>query len=390
MGKIIVLLIGIFLFEISSFAQSANNILYVIDSIPVLQDPAGWNQVNQDDIADVTIIKNTDSLSLLGWAQMDAVIYIFTKAYRNRPDSMKEIPGLRQMILKNDIWFFHDTVYSGKYIDYYNNGSIQNEGVLLNGRLNGTLTVYFKNSNKKSVTNYKDGMPTGSAIEYYKNGMLMQVSDSSAGKRKRRSTTYFINGQVSSELRIKNATHSDTSITYYSTGKIKDVHYSKNGVFYPDKKQSDLAYYTTRFNQNINTGDLKSANKNFYQVWLLDSTSNDTYYLEGLLLYHEFRYDKAIEAFDKALTIEPLMRESLIYRVMARIKKYKFQHAKPSEKSNKIPFSLEEIELIPIEEQAKVCSDALLADDLSTDEIHAYWVLPWFVVNLCRETNSAK
>ncbi len=382
MSKIVLSFIGIFVFSICSFGQ--NNILYVIDSIPIINTPEGWNKVNQGDVADVTVIKNSDSLTFLGWGQMDAIIYIFTKAYRNRPDSIKRIPGLRQMAFKNDVWVFHDTVYSGKYIDYYNNGSVQNEGTLLNGKLNGALTVYFKNGNKRSVTNYINGEPVGMQTEYYKNGMLMRIADNAEDKRKTESTTYFINGQVWHELKRKKATSHDTSFTYYSTGKLKDVRYSVNGVFYPDKRQSDLDYYTTRFNQNINTGDIKSANKSFYHIWLLDRTSTETYFLEGLLMYNEFRYDKAIEVFDKALAAEPLMRESLTYRALARIKKYKFQHAKPSEKDNNIPVSLEDIKIIPGEEMEKICNDIMLADEMNVDEIYLDKRLPAFIFNFCR------
>lgn len=383
MRKIVLSVVGIFIIALFSFGQSPGNILFVIDSIPVLNNPESWNQVTQDDIADVTIIKNRDSLKLLGWAQMDAIMYIFTKPYRNRPDSIKEIASLKQMVFKNDVWTLHDTVYSGKYIDYYNNGNIENEGSLLNGKLNGCLTVYYKNGNKRSITNFINGERDGISKEYYKNGMLLRIADSSGKKQKTDSKTYFINGQVWNESSRKNSTPYDTFFTYYSTGKVKEARNVKNGVFYPDKKQSNLAYYTTMFNQNINTGEIKSANKNFYQIWLLDSTSADSHFLEGLLMYVEFRFDRAIEAFDNALTIEPLMRESLTYRALARIKAYKFQHSRPSEKDNNIPVALEDIEVIPTEEMAKVCSDIQLAREMDTDEIYIDKRLPEFLFNFC-------
>ena len=76
--------------------------------------------------------------------QLDGIIYIFTKAYRNRPDGLKRIPSLKQMVMTKEGWNLNGALYTGKYIDYYNSGKIQNEGTLLNSKLNGVLTVYFK------------------------------------------------------------------------------------------------------------------------------------------------------------------------------------------------------------------------------------------------------
>ena len=124
----------------ASFGQIPNEkILFVIDSIPILNDPEEWNPIDPNDIADITVIKNKDSLKVLRSEQLDGIIYIFTKAYRNRPDSLKRIPSLKQMVVKNEIWNLNDIPYSGIYIDYYNSGKIQNKGTILNGKLKGQV-----------------------------------------------------------------------------------------------------------------------------------------------------------------------------------------------------------------------------------------------------------
>jgi len=385
MPKIILLIAGVFASVIFSYSQiSGNKLLFIIDSIPIINDPEDWNQIKQGDIAYINVIKNTDSLNLLGWGQMDAITYIFTKAYSSRPDSIKKIPSLRQMIFRNEVWTFRDTVYSGRYIDYFNNGSIENEGTLLNGRLNGALTVFFKNGNKKSVSNYKDGELFGNWTDYYNNGMVMRTTEYEYGKVITGTwKNYFINGRLQQEMRLKNATHHDTSVTYYSTGKIKAMQFSINGVFYHDKKQNDLNYYTIMFNQSINSKDIKAANKNFYHLWLLDSTSSDTYFFEGLLLYCEFRFDRAIESFDKALATEPLMKEALKYRALSRLKKYKFQHARQSEKDIDLPVTSEDIEVIPGEEMTKICSDIMLANEMDNNAAYMDKTMPEFLLNFC-------
>lgn len=362
-----------------------NKILFVIDSIPLLNDPESWNQLENEDIAEIFVVRNKDSLKQLGWEQLDGVTYIFTKAYRSRPDSMKRIPSLKQMNAKNGTWYLHGLIYSGKYIDYYNSGKIQNEGTLFNGKLNGQLIVYFKNGNKKSITNYKDGVIDGEWTDYYKNGMLMSARSYKDGKMETYKT-YFINGQPMYERKPKNRTHYDTTIAYYSTAKEKLVRYIRPGEVYPSKKEQDLNYYTTMFYQNLNVGNIKEANKNFYKLWLIDSTSIETYFKEGFLLTRESRFDDAIAEFDKALELEPLMREALVYRAIARIKKHKISLMKVFPKDSKdIPMMVEDLFTIPESELAKICQDLRLADDIDESDLYVKSQVPEAIINFCRK-----
>jgi tetratricopeptide (TPR) repeat protein len=385
MNKIILLFSLSFCMAPSYAQPPGERILFVIDSIPILTDPESWNQVAQEDISDISIIRNKDSLKLLGWEQLDGITYIFTKGYRNRPDSIKRIPGLKQMMMKNDAWYLHDILYSGKYIDYYNNGRIQNEGILVNGKLNGELTVYFKNGNKKSVTGYKDGVLNGTWNDYYKNGVLMQTKEYREGKMKD-IKMYFINGQSYGELRPKKQTLYDTSVSYYSTGQVKEMKFSKTGKFIRTKKDEDMAYYATMFFQNLITGNLKEANKLFYRLWLIDSTSTDIHFKEGILLARESRFDQAIAEFDKALAMEPLMRESLTHRGITRIKKYKLLKLKIYPKDNKdIPLTVEDMVSIPDTELAKICADLLLADDIDPSDLYVKKEVTEAIINFCRK-----
>lgn len=360
-----------------SLAQSSNEkVLFIIDSIPLYSDPEYWDPISGDDIADMTVIRNKDALKLLGWEDPDVVKYVFTKAYRNRPDSIKRIPSLKQMKMISDSWYFHDTIYSGKYIDYYNNGQIQDEGNLLYGKLNGVLIVYFKNGNKKTVAHYSDGLLNGKWIEYYKNGLPAYERMYTAGKAQRSHKMYFINGQIQEELRLKKETRNDTLIKYYSTGAVKQMKYTMTGVFTPDKKETDINYYTTFFNKSIDAGDIKAANKNFYHIWLLDSTSNETYFNEGFLFFKEGRYDRAIAAFDLALVKEPLMREALLYRGYSRFKKYA--------DSNNTFLDLETMRSVPNEALGMICEDLSKADGIGPGDDYVKKRVPVAVLNYCR------
>jgi tetratricopeptide (TPR) repeat protein len=390
MNKLFFLFVCFLSFSIFSFAQtSSEKILFIIDSIPLLTDPEKWNSITQEDIADITIIKNKDTLKQLGWEQVDGIAYIFTKQYRNRPDSIKRLPSLKQMVMNNGFWYHRDTLYSGKYINYYNSGRIQSEGTLLDGKQNGALTVYFKNGNKKSVALYKDGLLHGTSTYYYTNGALSETREYTEGIISGNWQQYFINGQVETERRPKKQTSCDTFVVYYSSGKVKQMRLIRNKMLLPDKKNDDATYYSNKFNNYINTGDIKEANRAFYKLWLADSTSTDTYFKGGLLLVLEGRFDEAIAEFDKALQIEPMMRESLTYRAIARINKYKFPHAKTSSKSNQVVIStLEDIIAIPVNEQEKICSDLRQAEFIDSSEIYVGLRIPAHILNYCRNKSD--
>ena len=386
MSKLSIFLLVFLSISATSFGQISNEkILFVIDSIPVLNDPEEWNSINADDIADITVIKDKDSLKRLRPEQLDGIVYIFTKAYRNRPDSLKRIPSLKQMVVKNEIWDLNGIVYSGIYIDYYNSGKIQNKGTLLNGKLNGELIVYFKNGNKKSVFNYKDGILHGDWTEYYPNGALMNSRIYANGKIIKHGKQYFVNGQIESEIKPKKATLYDTAFSYYSTGQVKQMKLVKKHPPVQDNKTNDFNASVTYFFQSINEGKLKEANKYFLSIWKVDSASSDTRFKEGLLLMKEFRFDAAIDAFDKALKLEPLMRESLVHRAIARIRKYKYANGKHLPGQNKeIPLTLEDIISIPQDEQAKICNDLRQAVYVDFSELYVPKMVAPAILNYCQ------
>lgn len=370
-------------------AQSSNEkILIIIDSLPLIDNPEQWNQVLQEDIADMNIIKSRDSLKMLGWKKMDAVAYIFTKEYRKRPDSLKKIPSLKQMKINEDRWNFHDFPYTGRYIDYYNNGKIQNEGFLAGGKLNGQLTIYFKKGKLKSITNYKDGIPDGFANDYYTNGALQQSREYIDGKIKLLNL-YFPNGSVQNEIKLKKETGYDTAFSYYSTGEVKQMKLIKDGAVAYNKIENDLNFYTDQFNQALNGGDLKAAKKHLSKINKIDSTSPDTYFKKGIVLFTEFRFEEAIIVFDKALQIEPLMRQSLAYRAISRVKKYKFINTTTAAKENKgAPLTLEDVISMPASEQEKVCQDVQQAGLLEYSEYFFSKLFPNGILDYCSKELS--
>ena len=119
MKRIPVTLITLFIFVFSAFGQEAPEakILYIIDSIPVIEDPGLGNDVDANDIEHITVVKDKDSLKNWGYGQLDGVIFVFTKEYASRPDSIKQIPSSNRMERKDGVWYFRGAPYSGRFID---------------------------------------------------------------------------------------------------------------------------------------------------------------------------------------------------------------------------------------------------------------------------------
>ena len=389
MNRSVLLLVVLFSITISLFAQgTGERMLYIIDSIPLYDDPEPWNPITKEDIADMNVIRNKDSIKALGWDSVDIISFIFTKAYRSRPDSLKKIPSLKLIDQRNNTWYLKDTVYTGRYIDYYNNGRIQDVGALVDGILHGEVIIYRKNGNRKTVSHYKEGKLDGPWNEYYPNGALFSSRNYKDGKSARGQKDYFINGSLMQEQRPKRRTLYDSLVYYYSDGRVKQILLMINGVRAPNRKAEDLAYYDPRFFQTLNSGQLKEANKYFYKIWLLDSSSSDTHYKEGLLLLKELRFDDAIAAFDEAIRIEPLMKEALAYRAMARIKKHKYRNVNVFSKDFKESWFIPpDLLTMPPTERAKVCADLHLANETDMTETYVQRLIPFPVLELCEMNN---
>lgn len=359
MNKVLLVFFALFLFCIHSVGQNANeNIIYIVDSIPVIDDPEDENEINQNDVADLTVVKNRDTLKLLGYEKFDGAIYIFTKEYRNRPDSLKEIPSSKQMKRENGVFLFHSAPYNGRFIDYYYSGRKQGEGIFLNGRLNGHRKMYYQNGIVSSERDYKDGIENGFESEYYEDGSLKQKGEFINGKENGIWNMYFPNGQLKQRSNLINGVIDGETIVYYSTGRVLAVEVTKNGKTSPDKRLEKIYQTMKKGHESSKENDFKGAIKNYSKAIELDSTYAEAYFSRGTIKLNDFQFDEAIVDFDKALKFEPFMEFALSNRAFARIRKYQFGNSRTLSKNSEVTVlaSTDKVP-IPTDEQEKICND---------------------------------
>ena len=359
MNKIILLFIGLFSFYTTSFGQITNDkIMFVVDSIPVIDDPEEGNEILQTDVADITVIKNKDTLKQLGYGQFDGVTFVFTKEYRNRLESIKQIPSSKQMEKKNGTFLFRSNLYNGQFIDYYYSGRKQGEGTFLNGKLNGHRKMYYQNGKLAMERDYKDGIENGFENEYYEDGSLKQKGEFVNGKEEGIWESFYPNGQVKLRSKYKAGEIFDTATKYYSTGKVKEIVFIKNGKVIPDPSLVKINQLTTKSNESNKEGDTKAAIKYCSKVIELDSTYAAAYFSRGTIKLNEFQFDEAIADFDKALKFEPLMEFALANRAFARIRKYQFASSRILSKNSEVTVLASKDKVpIPQDEQEKICND---------------------------------
>ncbi len=359
MMKIIFYTIGIFLLTIKGFGQNkSENIVYVVDKITILEDPERGNEVTENDIADMNVIKNKDSLKVLGFEKFDGAIYIYTKEYRKRPEEIKQIPSSKQMERKNGIWYYNNEIYNGKFLDYYYSGRIQGEGILKNGKLDGLRKMYYQNGKLSLERYYTNSISNGLEKEYYEDGTLKQKGEFINGKENGIWETYFPNGQVKQRTNLKNGIVDGESTIYYSTGKILSVELGENGKIIPDKRLEKITQLMKKSNESNQNGDSKSAIKYCNKAIELDSEYAEAYFSRGTLKLNEMQFDEAIIDFDKALTLEPFMTFAIANRAFARIRKYEFGGDRELMKNSEVTVlaSKKKTEISAAEKE-KICAD---------------------------------
>lgn len=347
------------LMQLSAFGQdSTEKVMYIVDSIPVIEDPEEGNEILQNDVADLTVIKDKDKLKLLGYERFDSAIYLFTKEYRSRPDSIKRIPSSKQMERIDETWLYHGKPFTGRFIDYYYSGRKQGEGTLLDGKINGFRVLYYQNGKTSTERTYKAGIANGSEKEYYEDGSLRQKGEYIDGKEEGAWESYFPNGQIKLHSNYAKGEVNGKAIKYYSSGKVKESVFIKNGKVIPDAKLEKLTQLMIKSNDSNKEGDINAAIKYCSKAIELDSTYAEAYFSRGTIKLNSMQFDEAIADFDKTLQFEPYMEAALANRAFTRIRKYQFKNSRAISQNREVTILASKDKVpIPTEEQAKICSD---------------------------------
>ncbi len=362
MKKIFIILIISLLTTIESKSQNSDaRILYVIDSIPIINEPEeGLNSLSPDQIDNLTVYKGEKAIDSLGFKDLDGIIYIFTKEYVKRPDSIKRIPSTNNMDRKNYKWYLKNSsnAYSGKFIDYYLDGKKQGEGIFKNGKVNGLRKMYFQNGQISMERVYSSGVENGFEKEYYEDGTIKQKGVFLNGKENGTWEMYHPNGQLKQRTTFDYGKMDGESISYYSTGKIRSTEKFKKGISAKDKdnsKKYDLYSDGLTYDR---IGNFKSSIKKYTKAIKLDSTFADGYFARGTAKLNNLEFDEAITDFNKTLEIEPYFTKAYGNRAFAIIRKFEFANSRTLSKNSGVTILASKDKVnIPENELENICND---------------------------------
>ena len=326
---------------ITSFAAygqgSKDNVLYVVDSIPIINDPGeDEGTLTENDIETLTVVTNKADIEKHGYKDVDKIIFIITKEYARRPDQLKKIPTVKQMERRVGKWCMKNstTPYSGQFIDYYFNGKKQGEGVLKDGVLEGLRTVYNPGGTTSYYVYYVNGVENGESKEFFQDGTLHQ------------------------EGAYKNGKEDGVWKEWYSTGQLKRETSFKEGKVLPTKEEEKFHALFSKGIQFFNEGNYSGAIKNYDKAIELNPKYSDVYFHRSRAYLYDLKFDKALVDCDKAIELEPMYMEAYSNRAFVRIRKHELKNSRTLSKSSGVTVLATKGEVeIPEDELEKICSD---------------------------------
>ncbi|WP_145990449.1 hypothetical protein [Psychroflexus sp. MES1-P1E] len=383
-NKILILILT--LSSIIGFSQNSNeNVLYVVDSIPVIEEPKeGFGTLTESEIDNVVVVEDKKVIESSGYKDLDGIIYIFTKEYVKRPDSIKAIPTTKLMVKKNGAWYLKNSVstYSGKFIDYYLIGKKQGEGILFKGKLKGKRLLYHINGNISDEIEYENGISNGLEQRFYKDGTLMQKGIFKNGKEIGVWEMYHPNGQLKQQTTFnENGKMDGESVSYYSTGNEKGKNNYKNGVYQKNKINDKLFKLYNESQELYKQVNHKGAIKKLDKALELDSNWAEGYFARGTMKLNNFQFDEAVVDFDKTLEIEPYFTNTHSNRAFAILRKHELGNGRTLSKSKDIQIIASKETEIPESELTKICADLKKAVSLGDDN----WMVLEALEKHCKE-----
>ncbi|MGL4403946.1 MAG: toxin-antitoxin system YwqK family antitoxin [Fusobacteriaceae bacterium] len=120
--------------------------------------------------------------------------------------------------------------YSGKFINYYQNGQIEQEGSLKNGLLDKNYFSYYPNGQMRVQSGYKAGVPDGKLIAFYENG-------------EKKCELSYLDGKLEGSNIVYATFFNPKYEVIFKDGRIiKELKYSSNGEVFSVKEEGDSQF----------------------------------------------------------------------------------------------------------------------------------------------------
>ena len=163
-----------------------------------------------------------------------------------------------------EVWDYENGIPNGMAQRFYENGKIDSEIVINNGKLIGPEIGYYENGNIRYKTIYNYGK-AGKITSYYDTGELKGISNWIDGMMNGEQKEYYKSGKQKSKLNWKNDSKQGQSIGYYESGKKQYILNYKNNLVQGKSinyYESGEVEYTTDYIDNLKQGLKNYFSKN--------------------------------------------------------------------------------------------------------------------------------
>lgn len=298
-----------------------SHVLYLINTVPIKSHiPENLQQIPEDAIAELKIIDDPEQLLALGYHDFDTIYKVSTKAYLNRPESIKHIPTTKKMLINSGLYYSkgEPVPYTGNYINYHLNGYIQSEGQLVNGRKHGTVISYTPNNKLAAEIKYRHGLRDGFTKLYFEDGHLKAAGKYKNSKRIGTWYQYYPNRQIQNWSNYNSRGKKEgEEFIFYPSGFLAEHNSYKNGVqlndgdnrAYPD----DISFTSLERKQTKNI--IKHHSKRINS----GDASCEVYYNRALAYLYKQNYNNSIDDFNKAIELSPDFAPAYYGRALAAI-----------------------------------------------------------------------
>jgi tetratricopeptide (TPR) repeat protein len=253
-----------------------------------------------------------------------------------RPDSVKRIPSLSSLKIKKNKYYLtqEDTIsYTGNFIETYLNGAKRLFGTIEKGEINGYTSEFFPDGTLRYSVYYKHNRQDGILEEYFPNSLLKRRGE-------------MLNGKMHGVWR-----------EWYSSGQLKEViQYSMGNALYI-MGGSDFYVFYDRAKANIESKHYGEALNSINRCLQIDPNIDYIYTTKGTIYYLQNKFAKAIEAYTKAIELEPMESAPYVGRATATMRLI--------EENATTPGKLKKLETL----KSTICEDYLKAIQLGERNI---------------------
>ncbi len=206
--------------------------------------------------------------------------------------------------------------YSGDFIETNKKGAVVGKGTFTDGVADGPRIMYYDNGNKELERSYKNGTMDGIAREYYKNGVLKQECMMVDGEIEGTAVMYYETGEKQYELNFRKGVKQGDYFEYAKDGRVLRQFWFVDGVagYSPDylRRYEEAVELSHRFEN-------EAAILKYDEAIRLNPTVAQAYFSRGTAKSNNFDFEGAIADYNIAIELDPDYMEAYVNRANAKI-----------------------------------------------------------------------